>query len=188
MLNLEKGIFLSSGKTLFISKACPHDAEELIDFLNLIGGESDFLTFGKGEFPLSIEEEQQVISTCIEHDQCLMLVGKVDKEIVSQLYLDRSSNPRLSHIGDMGISVKKEYWGNGIGTHMMSAAISWAKQHAITKLQLQVRTDHVTAIQLYKKLGFHIEGTLKQAIKINQVEYDNYLMAIILNSAQPVHP
>lgn len=188
MLDFENGIFLSDGKQLFISKAAPDEAHELIDFLNSVGGESNFLTFGKGEFPLSVKEEQEFISTCIEHDQCLMLVGKIDKKIVSQLYLDRSPNPRLSHIGDIGISVKKEYWGNGIATHMMSAAISWAKQHAITKLQLQVRTDHVTAIQLYKKLGFHIEGTLKQAIKINQVEYDNYLMGTILHSDQSIQP
>lgn len=180
MLNLENSILLNSGKALFISKASTNEANELISFLNAVGGESDFLTFGKDEFPLSVKEERQFISTCVKHDQCLMLVGKIDKKIVSQLYLDRSSNPRLSHIGDIALSVKKEYWGNGIGTHMISAAIAWATKHAITKLQLQVRTDHVTAIQLYKKFGFHIEGTLKQAIKINQVEYDNYLMSVIL--------
>lgn len=51
------------------------------------------------------------ISKCLEINQCLMLVGKIDEEIVSQIYLDRSNNPRLSHIGDIGISVKKNFGG-----------------------------------------------------------------------------
>ena len=39
-----------------IRKAVKSDAASLIEYLNIIGGESDFLTFGPGEFARSFED------------------------------------------------------------------------------------------------------------------------------------
>ena len=41
-----------------IRQAVPDDAEALIEYLNMIGGESDNLTFGKDEFPITAEQER----------------------------------------------------------------------------------------------------------------------------------
>jgi len=59
---------------------------------------------------------------------------------------------------------------------MMLTAIEWAKHNSITKLQLQVRTDNDRAVQLYQKLGFSIEGKITQAMKINHIYFDDYIM------------
>ena len=37
------------------------DAEALIDYCNEIGGESDYLTFGRGQFHYTVEEERDFI-------------------------------------------------------------------------------------------------------------------------------
>ena len=95
-----------------------------------------------------------------------------------QLFLDVSSQSRLNHIGHIGISVRKQYWGLSIGTRMMLHAIEWAKEKELTKLQLQVRTDHVSAIHLYHKLGFKIEGTITRAVRIEGIYFDNYVMGL----------
>ena len=44
---------LNNGKKLYIRQAKPEDAKKMIDYLNLVGGESNNLTFGKDEFLLS---------------------------------------------------------------------------------------------------------------------------------------
>ena len=41
---------LKNGKFIEIRKAKKEDAAELLDYLNLVGGESDNLTFGANEF------------------------------------------------------------------------------------------------------------------------------------------
>lgn len=163
---------------LIISQPSVGDAVEIIDFLNKVGGETDYLTFGFNEFPISLEEEKQTIAECLKKKSCLMLVAKMGNEIVSQLFLQRSSCTRLAHIGDVGISVSKHWWGKSIGKQMMLAAIEWAQQNAITKIQLHVRTDNERAILLYSKLGFVIEGTIKKAIKINGIYFDNHIMGL----------
>jgi RimJ/RimL family protein N-acetyltransferase len=175
-----KNIELANNLVLVISKASIADAEQIVNFLNTVGGETDFLTFGANEFPLSAAAEKETITECLEHNICLMLVGKVGDEIASQLFLQRSKTPRLAHMGDVGISVSKKYWGHSIGRHMMLAAIEWAKTNGVTKIQLQVRTDNERAVQLYKKLGFIIEGTVTRALKIGGVYFDDYLMGLHL--------
>lgn len=50
----------------------------------------------------------------------------------------------------------------------------------MAKLQLQVRTDNTHAVQLYKKLGFVVEGTITRSLKIKAVYFDEYLMGLEL--------
>lgn len=110
----------------------------------------------------------------------LMLVGKIDKKIIAQLFLQRSYMARLKHVGEVGLSVSKEFWGQSIGSQIMLCAIEWAREKHITKLQLQVRCDNPRAIGLYQRLGFSIEGTIMRSIKIESHYFDDYLMGLCL--------
>ena len=176
-----KCITLANNLDLFISQASVEDAEQIINFLNKVGGETDFLTFGLNEFPFSVTAEQEIITEILSRNTGLMLVAKINNEIVSQLFLQGSDKPRLAHVADVGISVCKKYWGHSIGRYMMLAAMEWAKNNGFIKLQLWVRVDNERAVQLYKSLGFVVEGTITQAIKIGKTYFDNYIMGLPLS-------
>jgi RimJ/RimL family protein N-acetyltransferase len=165
---------------LLIRKACPEDSVFIIDFLNLVGKESNFLSFGAQGFHLNAEEEYEIISDCIKLDLNLMLIAKIDHNIVGHLFLQRSKVERIKHVGELSLSVLKQYWGNSIGLRMIYDAIEWAKQKEIAKLQLQVRCDNERAINLYKKIGFMEEGIIRRAIKVDNVYFDEYLMGLCL--------
>lgn len=165
---------------LVITQATPEYAKQIVAFLNAVGGETSYLTFGLNEFPLSEKEEEQFIAECLTKNTSLMLIGLVGNEVVSQLFIDVSSQPRLAHIGTIGVSVSKRFWGQSIGMRMLIAAIDWAKKQRMAKLQLQVRSDNNAAIALYKKLGFVIEGTITRSIKIDNIYYDEYTMGLTL--------
>jgi RimJ/RimL family protein N-acetyltransferase len=180
MTEYNKRILLKDGSELIISKAFVEDAAEIISFLNKLGGETDFLTFGENEFPFSVKEEKDVISEFLKNNTCLMLVGKIKGKIVSHLFIDRSDKERLEHIGDIAVSVEKNHWGKSIGFEMVSFAIEWAKDRKISKLQLQVRTDNDRAINIYKKLGFSEEGRITQSMKIGDTYFDDYIMGLVI--------
>lgn len=163
-----------------VTKAKLTDAEMIVNFLNLVGGETDFLTFGENEFPISIDEESKLINELLLSDRSLMLVGKIKEDIVSQLFLDVSLQPRLSHIGYLGLTVKKNYWGMSIGKQMLMKAILWAREKHLTKIQLQVRVDNFNAVNLYKKFAFVIEGKISHSLKVNDIFYDEYIMGLNL--------
>lgn len=163
-----------------IEEARPEDAEKIIAFLNQVGGETDFLTFGLDGFPISKEEEIIIIKKCLNLSSSLMLIGKIDYQIVSQLFIEVSPQPRLAHIGHLGLSVNKDNWGKSIGSRMLTEAIYWAKKRKLAKLQLQVRTDNISAIHLYTKFNFTIEGKIAHSLKIDHILYDDFLMGLNL--------
>ncbi len=163
-----------------ISKATIDDAKNLVYFLNTVGGETNYLNFGRDEFFISVEGERLIIAESIEQERCLILVGKQQGEIMSHLFLDRSPLKRLNHLGTIGLAVSQVHWRKSIGSQMMLTAIDWAKSKNMSKLELSVRCDNEPAIALYRQLGFSIEGRLTRSVLIDGVYFGNYLMGMAL--------
>ena len=53
-----------------------------------------------------------------------------------------------------GISVEKAFWGLGIGKALTEACIECAKNAGYEQLELDVVSDNIAAINLYKSFGF----------------------------------
>jgi putative acetyltransferase len=89
------------------------------------------------------------------------LVACVDGEVVGQLGLHTFPNrPRRRHVGEIGMMVRDDWQGKGIGTALMQSAVDLAdKWLNLSRLELGVYPDNEPAIKLYNKFGFQIEGT-----------------------------
>lgn len=172
---------LKNDMILQINKAAKEDAAGMVEFLNLIGGESDNLLFGANGFQMTAEAEEIFIENLLESDVSALLVGKIKDEIVCVGSIMTSPRERISHQAELSISVKKKYWGLGIGTYLMEAMISFAKRNGQTEiLHLGVKNDNINAINLYKKMGFHEVGRHKNFFKIEGNYYDEILMDLYL--------
>ena len=53
-------VILKNGELLILRRPTEDDAKAMIDYLNQVGGESDNLLFGKGEFHLTVEQEMEI--------------------------------------------------------------------------------------------------------------------------------
>ncbi len=178
---VDNKVRLKNGLELTISKAKKEDAADIIEYLKLIGGESDNLLFGANEFDMSVADEENMIENFSKSTTSAILVGKINGEIVSITTLMSPRRERIAHQSEIAISVKKKYWNNGIATHMMNKAISFAKQNGVTTLiHLRVKEDNTNAIYLYEKLGFERIGVYKKFFKIEDKYYDNVLMNLYL--------
>ncbi|MDX1522519.1 MAG: GNAT family N-acetyltransferase [Anaerolineae bacterium] len=107
------------------------------------------------------------------------LVACIDDEVVGQLGIHTfPSRPRRRHVGQLGMAVRDDQQGKGVGTALMQAAVDLAdKWLNLTRLELEVFTDNVAAIRLYEKFDFTIEGTLVQFAFREGHYVDAYLMA-----------
>lgn len=91
------------------------------------------------------------------------LVAEVDGEIVGNLSLMVIDRPRRRHVAEMGIAVRDEFQGKGVGTALMTAMIELAERWiGIERVELVVHADNAPAIHLYEKFGFAIEGTARR--------------------------
>jgi putative acetyltransferase len=90
-----------------------------------------------------------------------LLVACVEGEVVGNLGLETSPNrPRIRHVGSIGMAVRDDWQGKGVGTALMEAALDLADNWLnLTRIELRVYVDNSAAVALYKRFGFEIEGT-----------------------------
>lgn len=165
---------------LIYRSVTPEDAAALIAYSNAVGGESDNLTFGLNAFHTTLETETAYLSGLCTTPACRGLVCECDREIIAFATLTVSSRPRIAHRGNIGISVRKAFWGQGIARSMLTELIAFARHAPLDFLELQVRADHAAAIHLYATLGFVPIACWPGFFKIDQHFYDALLMQLKL--------
>ena len=172
---------LKNGKNLLIRNARKEDAAEVINYLNVVGGESDNLLFGANEFHMTVEQEEKYIESLENSPTSILLVGIVEGKIICVGNISAPKRKRIAHQGDIAMSVSKEFWGLGAGTHLMTALIDFAKSTGkLEILHLMVRADNERAIALYKKMGFQEIGMYPKYTQINGIYFDDILMYLYL--------
>ena len=172
---------LGNGQLLLIREETGKDAGALLNYIVAISAESDFLTFGPGEFELTVAEEAAILSKCRDSDNQIFLVGLIADRIVSALHFSAGVRARVRHTGKFGLSGRKQHWGQGIGSLMLDALIAWARATGIvTKINLRVRADNRRAILLYEGKGFVTEGTISRAICLDGEYYNHRWMGLEL--------
>lgn len=109
------------------------------------------------------------------------LVACVEDEVVGQLGLLTFPNrPCRQHVGYLGMAVRDDWQGKGIGTALMHAVVDLADNWLnLKRLELQVYTDNAAAVHLYEKFYFVNEGTLRQFAFRDGQYVDAYTMARI---------
>ena len=88
-----------------------------------------------------------------------VLLACAGDEVIGQLGLYVASNPRRRHVGDLGMGVRDDWQGRGVGTALLGAAIALADGWLqLRRLELQVYADNAAGIALYARHGFVEEG------------------------------
>nr|WP_319489935.1 GNAT family protein [uncultured Caproiciproducens sp.] len=174
-----KKIILKNGKELIIRKAAEEDAEQMVQFRTHISRESDFLSFGEDEIEITAEKERSIIQCENTKDNSIIIIALINEEIAGFISFKGGDRIRKRHAGKMGVSVRKQFWGLGIGNILLKSLIEWAiGTRIIKKIDLLTRADNEKAIKLYEKYGFRKEGILTRDLCIKGKFYDSLSMGL----------
>ncbi|PLT29095.1 GNAT family N-acetyltransferase [Peribacillus deserti] len=159
--------------------ATKSDAEKLSDLRLQIDGESENMDREKGEDFIDPSRFADIIETDTSHARNLFLVAELDGRLIGYSRCVGSDLKRFIHKVEFGLGVRKAYWGYGIGKNLMKETISWADLNRIKKIVLNgVLETNERGIEMYKRLGFEIEGTMKKDRVLSDGRYYNtYIMA-----------
>ncbi|MCK4025388.1 GNAT family N-acetyltransferase [Streptococcus iners] len=169
-------------KEVYFSEAEPADAVAFIDFMNQVARESDYLVMDESGFRFSPEEMERIFEAGIENPGELCLLAKVGSEVIGAISVKSSKQFRISHIGNIFIAIKKDYWGHGLGAILLEEVIEWAQEMEVLKrLELTVQVRNQAAVHLYQKMGFVIEGTQVRGARTDEGEWlDLYYMGRLI--------
>ena len=85
---------------------------------------------------------------------------------------------RRRHVGYIGMAVRDDWHGRGVGSALMAAIVDVADNWlGYRRLELTVYTDNAVAFALYRKFGFETEGTLREYAFRDGRYVDAYTMA-----------
>lgn len=92
--------------------------------------------------------------------------------------LMRYPQERRSHCAGLGMMVRTDYQGRGLGRLLLGEVLESADMWLmLRRIELEVFTDNERAIRLYKSMGFVIEGTQRYAAVKEGKYCDMYMMA-----------
>ncbi len=183
MIYSAESLQLRDGGLVLIRSVEPEDAEKMLPYMKTVLGETPFLLRTPEEFDYSLEEETRILEGRKNDLLSLMLVVEKDGQIIASADLRvHGRRSRVLHRADLGITVLKEFWHQGIGSALMERLIAFARQCGFEQIELTVEQKNRRAINLYMKYGFTVYGTRPHGLKFPDGTYDNdYLMVKILD-------
>jgi putative acetyltransferase len=109
------------------------------------------------------------------------LVACVGPEVVGSISLHTPPTRwRRRHTGEIGMAVRDDWQGKGVGTALVEAALDLADNWLnLTRVELTVYVDNAVGVALYEKFGFEIEATHRRYAFRNGEYVDAYSMARI---------
>ena len=148
-------ITIKNGQKCIIRNGTFEDGPEVSTFFATTHGETDFLLSYPEESTRDDEKQSNYLKKTTESDREIELLAIVDGKVVGMAGFNAiGSKYKVRHRAEFGITVSKNYWGQGIGKAIMNACIECAKEAGYIQLELDVVADNTRAIELYKKLGF----------------------------------
>jgi RimJ/RimL family protein N-acetyltransferase len=168
-------------ENIVIREAEIDDAEEMISYLNIVGGESDNLMHGHEGFKVPVEAVKRRIQASHDADNSIILIALAGEKIIARAELAGYPGARLHHNAKLSISVRKDYWNKKIGTMLMTEIIGHAKKMNLHNIELEVVAGNTAAIALYHKMGFSDVGVYRNYWFANNVYSDAIVMQKCLN-------
>ncbi|OIJ19444.1 GNAT family N-acetyltransferase [Anaerobacillus alkalidiazotrophicus] len=135
--------------------------------------------FMVGRTPMTFEETEQLVFNMRNAGTIIMGIENNDEELVGWIHL---SNIVQEHgRAEIGILMSPDYRGHGYGKSAMKQMIEMGfNQLRLNKIYLTTRGINERAIALYKKLGFILEGSLRQHSFIDGKYVDTIFMGLLL--------
>jgi RimJ/RimL family protein N-acetyltransferase len=148
---------LENGETTLIKKFALADKEKLFQTYESLSDE----TMRWGIPPYARERIEKGWLSNLQN--LISIVALFQNRIVGHSQIFRFPHSRRKGTGDLIIYVHQDFQDVGLGTVMLIKLLQLAKKDGMHRIALHVVADNKRAVHLYEKLGFKIEGFLRDS-------------------------
>ena len=162
--------------------AAVSDATAFLDLWDALDSETEFMLFEPDERKATLESQESRLAHAdgSKNNQVFVVEDVTKHMLVGFCAGSRSSNHRDKHALYIVIGIRQAYTGKKLGFALMSAIENWAYDNSVSRLELSVMVNNPSAIALYKKLGYKVEGTKINAVLLKSGFVDEYIMAKLI--------
>ncbi|MFA6251825.1 MAG: N-acetyltransferase [Candidatus Paceibacterota bacterium] len=153
------------------------DLDSMLEMINSVVEEKAMISIQEKQTKAN---EKKFLKNTIKNNELKLAIAKVleiDKKIVGICSIAPEAGIE-SHIGEVGIFLKKEARGKGLGKKLfIDVTESGIKMFKFKILKLFVFSKNKPAISLYKGQGFKKLGTIKKGVRYyNRYEDDDIMI------------
>jgi len=174
----EREITLKDGRTCVLKPTGPEVAAEMVAYMKITAGETEWLLRYPDEVNFTLEGEQDILGKILDDPGHVMMAAIVDGKVAGNASISGIGNKRkILHRCCLAIALYREYWSLGIGRAMIEYLIELAKEIGFSQMDLEVVAENTQAQALYRKCGFIETGRRHNALKFDDGSmHDEILM------------
>lgn len=142
------------------------------------------MMFESGERSSDVEVQRKRIQHVLQAGNQMMFVAEAaDGMLVGVLGAMGGSLRRNRSTVHIFVGVRQAYSGQGIARSLFEVMEVWTRAWGAHRLELTVMAHNHRALQLYERLGFVIEGRMRDVLFVDGQYVDEFSMAKILDGA-----
>lgn len=160
-----------------LREAVYEDAAKIMDLKHELATEPNLPVYL--QLSETVAEECQHMHPYLESPNSnIMLAQTLDGRLIGMAYVAGGSLDVTRHMADIHrVAIHRDFRGMGLGEALMCAVIDWAQANAMLKrLELELFVGNKRALNLYRKLGFVVQGRRNRSYFINDEYIDVYMM------------
>jgi len=158
-----------------IREAVPGDSSVYQSYLDGLFGENLDTLVPRLSAPSREEAQEWMLRH--QRGNGVVLLAEASGELVGSLNLTRIQRPQLDHSLLMGLNVRRDHRGQGVGRRLLEAGVAWFERvDRFERIELDVLSNNAPAICLYVGAGFGVEGIKRRAVRRAPGEYLDLLL------------
>lgn len=175
----DKYITLSNGSRGLIRSAAAGDAAAVCAHLTAVSSETPYILQTAEETDVGRRVQARYLRRRAASPGRISLCAFVEGNLAGMATVSPYGELyRTAHRGTMSISVRKAYWGLGLGSALMEELVAFARHCGYAQLELSVDAQNGRAIRLYEKFGFTVCGRVPAALRQEGERYNDELLMV----------
>jgi ribosomal protein S18 acetylase RimI-like enzyme len=166
--------------TIAVREIRPDDAAAYVQLRLQIDHECRFMVFQAEAGSLSPKRLRGRIELLLATDNQTIFVAEAAGELIGFLCATGGVYRHDRHNVQIVVGVLQTFTCHGIGTRLLQTCEQWARARCLYRLELSVATHNDSALALYKKFDFEVEGLAKAMLRVDDEYIDLYYMSKVL--------
>jgi L-amino acid N-acyltransferase YncA len=158
-----------------IRRLTPEDAAAMLAYLREVAAEKFDTIFERSTFP-TIEQERSWLEGRSGDDGAIFAAELPGDRIVGIAECQRARQPQARHNAELGVSVLRAFQRRGLGRQLMQRLIDWCGPAGVGFLRLEVMAHQEVGVELYRSLGFDVDGVRREYVQVGGSLVDLVLM------------